>query len=244
MKKTILLAISLVLSCSWFSSCKETQTYADLVNLERDYISTWIASSPYTEFGHITTWDEEKVKSISKDVLIDSIHPSKYIDLNRWYYIKEGDFKRLYFCIRSWGKDGVTDYNDEAQLKAAMRNKKFYNQENILIRYDSLFILNAFDYENVDNNLKGDNLEPNSFKICYNWNTSYYAQTYYAQAYGSGSSYECTSGGLAFPVRFLWNGGKASIICPFSLTEIAFSNNYYTLYYGDINYYRPTYLPK
>lgn len=245
MKKLFFLAISLTLTCCWFTSCKDTQTFADLVNIEIESISTWVNNNPYTEFGHITSWDEEKVNSVTKSILNDSIHPSKYLKLDQWYSIKEGNFKRLYFCIHSWGHDGVTDYNDEAQLKEAMRlKKKFSNGKNILVRYDSLFVLNKFDYENLDKNVKGDNLDPNSFMICYNWNSAYYSTTYYGYSYGSGSSYECTSGGLGFPARFLWDGGKASIICPFSLVETTFAQYYYTLYYGDITYLQPTYLPK
>lgn len=245
MKKTIFLVISFLLTCGWLSSCKDTQTYADLVRLEREAIDTWISSNPYTEFGRVSSWDDEKLTDITKDILNDSIHPCKYLELNKWYHINEGDFKRLYFRINDWGNDGVTNYDDEAQLEQAMRNrKKFYGKRDVLLRYDSLFIINDFNYEDLDKNIKGDNLDPNSFLICYNWNTSYYCNMYYGSSYGSGSSYECTSGGLGFPIRFLWEGGNASIICPFSLVESSFASSYYTLYYGNITYSRPNYLPK
>jgi hypothetical protein len=114
----------------------------------------------------------------------------------------------------------------------------------VLVRYDSLFLLTGFDYDDLDENTKADNLDPNSFLICYNWNRSYYASSYYSYYYSTGSGYECTSGGIGFPIRFLWEGGQASIICPFSLAESTYSSYYYTLYYGEITYTKPTYLPQ
>lgn len=236
----------MITGCSWFTSCKDAVTYAELVEQEKGYISQWTIDNPYNiDFDHIISWDEEKLNNVTKHVLTDSIHPSNYLELNQWYSISEGDFKRLYFCIRSWGNDGVTDYNNEDELSAAMRNKKkFYNYRNVLVRYDSLYNISQFDYEEIKNNAKGDNSDPISFLICYNWNSSYYCNNYYGASYGTGSNYECTSGGIGFPIRFLWEGGKASIICPFSLVESAFSSYYYTMYYGKITYTQPNYLPK
>lgn len=246
MKKLLILVFSISVACIWFSSCKDQVTYAELVENEKDYIKSWINSNPYDiNFGHIITKDEEWINNITDDILSDSIHPCKYIELNQWYTLKEGNFKRLYFCIHNWGKDGVTDYSDEEQLKAAMKNKKkFYSGQNALIRYDSLFLISEFDYENPGDNTKGNNLLPLSFQICYNWNPYYYSNSYYGYSYGTGSSYECTSGGVGFPVRFLWQGGEASIICPFSLVETQYSSYYYTMYYGNIQYNKPNYLPQ
>lgn len=246
MKKLIFLATSLLLTCTWFASCSDTKTYAELVEDEKSFINEWITNNPYDiDFGHIITKDEEWVKNISKEILTDSVHPSKYIDLGQWYTIKEGDFKRLYFCIKSWGNDGVTDYNDDEQLKNAFRNKKkFQNTQNVLVRYDSLFLISSFDYDDVESNLKGDNLDPNSYMICLSWNTNYYANQYYSMYNSSNVSYQCTSGGLGFPIRFLWEGGVASIICPFSLVESSYASYYYTMYYGKITYKKPNFIPK
>lgn len=252
MKKTFYLFLAVALANGIFSSCSKTQSYAELVADEKEYINSWLSNDPYdVNFGHIINKDEEWVNDVSSYVLEDSIHPSKYIDLGQWYQITEGDFKRLYFCIRSWGHDGLDSLRaegieptDEEYLTAMRNKKKFYAGKYVLVRYDSLYCLSTFDFNNIDENSKADNLDPNSFQICYNWNTSYYASTYYSMYYSSGSSYECTSGGVAFPIRFLWEGGEASIICPFSLAESTFASYYYTLYYGKITYTKPNYLPQ
>lgn len=244
--KKLLLAISAILATTLWIACSDTQSYAELVADEESYIDQWIKNNPYgIEFGHITTKNESWINEVNEAVLEDSIHPSKYVELGKWYTFDETNYKRLYFCILDWGEDGVTDYNDEEQLKEAMRSKKkFRKSQNAMVRYDSLFLLTGFDYDDVEDNAKGDNLDPNSFLIIYNWNTSYYSSTYYANYYSTGSSYECTSGGVAFPVRFLWEGGRAAIICPFSLCETTYQSYYYTFYYGNIQYKRPTYLPQ
>ncbi len=252
MKKTIFIATALLCLSSWFASCSKTETYAELVEEEKGYISDWIKGNPYEiDFGHIVSKDEEWVTEISNKILKDSIHPSNYIQLGQWYKITEGNFKRLYFKINSWGKDGLDSIRlknetpTQEQELAAMRNKKkFYAGRNVQIRYDSLYLLNDFNYDDLKENSRGNNLDPNSFIICYNWTPSYYSSNYYGSYYGTGSSYECTSGGLGFPIRFLWEGGEASIICPFSLVESSFSSYYYTLYYGSIKYTKPNYLPQ
>lgn len=246
MKKLLLAISAVILSLCW-DSCSDTQSYADLVKQEKFSINQWIENNPYNiDFGHISTKNEEWIKDVTNGILKDSVHPSKYIELGKWYTFNESDYKRLYFTILDWGEDGVSDYTDEEQLKQAMRNKnKFRVSQNAMIRYDSLFLISEFDYElDPAKQTKGDNLDPNSFLIIYNWNTSYYANTYYGSYYSSGSSYECTSGGLAFPVRFLWDGGRAAIICPFSLTETTYQSYYYTFYYGNVQYKRPNYLPQ
>ncbi|MCR5362342.1 MAG: DUF4827 domain-containing protein [Bacteroidales bacterium] len=251
--KKLLFAVLTALCGSWLAtSCSDTQSYAELVADEKEYISTWISSNPYSiDFGRIISHDDEWVDDVTEYVLEDSIHPCKHIELGQWYKITDGDFKRLYFCIRSWGNDGLDSLrengiepSDEEYLTAMRNKKKFYAGKNVLLRYDSLFCLSTFDYDDLDENTKGDNLDPNSFQICYNWNTAYYASTYYSTYYSTGSSYECTSGGVAFPARFLWEGGEASIICPFSLAESTYANYYYTLYYGKITYKKPNYLPQ
>lgn len=231
----------------FLSSCKDTMTFADYVNEEKSQINKWINQNPYDiDFGHVITKNEEWMDNVTESILEDSIHPSKLIELNQWYSLDESNFKRLYFCIHSWGEDGVTDYNDEAQLKQAMRSrKKFYAGQDALVRYDSLFVLNLFDYDDdPEEQTKLDNYDPLSYLIIYNWNASYYASTYYSYYYSTGSSYECTSAGVAFPVRFLWEGGEASIICPFSLCETNVQSYYYTLYYGSIRYTKPNFLPQ
>lgn len=245
MKKLLLAISAIIFPCLWYA-CSDTQSYADLVKEEEQYIDQWINNNPYSiDFGHISTKNESWLNEVNEGILEDSIHPSKYIELGKWYTFDETNFKRLYFCILDWGEDGVTDYNDEEQLKQAMRSKKkFRTSQNALVRYDSLFLLTDFDYDDPEDNAKGSNLDPNSYLIIYNWNTNYYSTAYYKNYYSTGSSYECTSGGLGFPVRFLWEGGHAAIICPFSLVETTYQSYYYTFYYGNIEYKRPTYLPQ
>ncbi len=231
MKKSLFFATCLICIGSWFASCQKTETYAELVEDEKGYIENWIKGNPYDiDFGHIISKDEDWVAEVTDKILNDSIHPSELgIELGQWYKITEGNFKRLYFKINSWGHDDSS-------------KKKFTSGKNVLVRYDSLYLLNNFDYDDISKNVRGNNLDPNSFLICYSWNPSYYANSYYSMYYGSGSIYECTSGGLAFPIRFLWEGGEASIVCPFSLVESSYSSYYYTLYYGSITYKKPTYL--
>ena len=120
-------------------------------------------------------------------------------------------------------------------------SRSFYVGKNVLVRYDNQYIISEYDYDDPSENVGRDNLDPVDWLKCYSWNTAYYATNYYSYYAGSNASDECTSGGLAFPIRFLWDGGKASIICPFSLAESTFSGYYYTFYYGDIEYLKPNY---
>lgn len=253
MKKLFFAAASLILLCIGISSCNDHETYADLVDNERNYINKFIGNDPFNNnFGHIITKDEDWVNTITKDVVTDSIHPEKAgIELEQWYRIDEGDFKRLYFCIHNWGEDGLNAKRasgsqiTDQEYKDAMRNgKKFYTGKNALVRFDNLYLLNDFDYDNLSNNTKIDNLDPLSFKIIYNWTPYYYSNQYYGYNYSSSTSYECGSGGLGFAPRFLWEGGEVSLIVPFSLVESDYSQYYYTLYYGQVRYSRPNYLPQ
>ena len=178
-----------------------------------------------------TGWDEDKVDDVTSKVLDKNLDPAEYIELGKWYQVTEGDFKRLYFKIKSWG-NGYPD---------ATSPKKFTTGQNVLVRYDSCYSLNTFTDLSTG---KGDNLDPNSYEVIYSWNTIYYASQYYAMQYSTGSSYECTSGGLAFPVRFLWDGGEAAVIVPFSLGSSYDQSYYVTTYYGSVTYKRPNYLPE
>lgn len=250
MKKTFYLFLAVALANGIFSSCSKTQSYAELVADEKEYINSWLSNDPYdVNFGHIINKDEEWVNDVRSYVLEDSIHPSKYIDLGQWYQITEGDFKRLYFRINSWGNDGLNELREKGieptdeQYKTAMRNKKkFYTGKNVLVRYDQQYIISEYDYDEGATNVSGDNGETIKYLICYSWNSSYYSNSYYGNYYGANANDECTSGGIAFPARFLWEGGNASIICPFSLVEATYSGYYYTFYYGDIEYTKPNFL--
>lgn len=227
----IIVVFALGVALPFITSCDDTESYADLVKDERHYIADWVDYKGIEVYGK---FDEEQIEDITDAIIEDSISPSNYIELGKWYQITEGDFKRLYFKINSWG-------NDYPDMKSA---KKFYEGDNALVRYEDLYCLSTFDYDSLENNSPADNLDPNSFEIVYNWSPSYYASTYYSYYYSTGSSYECTSGGLAFPVRFLWQGGEASLIIPFSLVSSTYSSYYYTLYYGTVRYTRPNYLPE
>lgn len=231
MKKTNFIFLLFACCLSWsMSSCDSTKSYAEYVSDERHNIQRWL---DYNDIDIAGKFDEEQLDDIAEAVLEDSICPSTYIELGKWYQVTEGDFKRLCFRINNWG-NGYPDMNSK---------KKFYEDENVLVRYENLRCLTGYDYEDESNNVLGDNLDPNSYEICYNWSRSYYSNSYYVYN-STGSSYECTSGGLGFPIRFLWEGGDASIIVPFNLAPSDLSQYYYTLYYGTVRYTKPNYLPQ
>lgn len=213
------------------SSCNDTKSYADYVNDERHYIQDWV---DYNDFKIAAKFDEEQINNMATAILEDSICPSDFIELGKWYEITDGDYKRMLFRINNWG----TDYPNMSS------KKKFYVGDNILVRYQDLYNLTSYDYTEPEKNIAFDNLDPNSYEVCYNWNSYYYASTYYSYSFGTGSSYECTSGGLGFPIRFLWHGGEASIIVPFNIVSSSYSSYYYTLYYGTVRYTKPNYLPE
>ena len=251
MKNYLFFVGALTLACSCIS-CKKTQTYAELVANEKEAINTWISNDPQSaNFGNIIAKDEEWVNDITEDILEDYKHPEQCgLELGQWYRITEGDFKRLYFRINSWGDEGSEMAEVRAQgltptdeqYKAAVQYKtKFSTGKDVLVRYDHLYNISTYDYEDETKNVEGDNFDANSYLTCNQWSPSYYAVNYYAYSYGTSDPTECTSGGLAFPIRFLWEGGNASIICPFSLVEQAFASYYFTLYYGEIQYTKPNF---
>ena len=233
MKKTStlragLLAALVACGAAALVACSDTETYADLVNNERRHIASFVEKQGIQVDAK---WDEEKVNDVTSKIINDSICPSEFIELNRWYQITEGDFKRLYFQIKSWG-NGYPD----------MRSRKFYTGSNALVRYDSCYVLNGFTDFSTG---KADNLDPNSYEIIYSWRPGYYADTYDSYIYGGAvNNYQCTSGGMAFPMRFLWEGGEAAVIVPFSIGTTMDQTYYITTYYGSIRYLRPNYLPE
>ncbi len=230
MKHSIYSVSILAFSCILLAlnaSCSDTETYAELVDAEKNAIGNFIRYADISA-RHV---DEDWVNRTTKAVLEEGEHPQKYVELNEWYTIDEGDFKRLYFKIKDWGNI------DSSEFKA----NKFKTGSNALVRYDSCYNLGTFvDFETD----KGNNLDPNSYEIIYSWRSDYYANTYYAVRFGTGSNYECTSGGLAFPLRFLWYGGEAAVIVPFSLGSSSDQTYYLTCYYGSVKYTRPTFLPE
>lgn len=213
------------------SSCgKDTETYADLVSKEEGAIDYFLGQQNIKTIRV----NEEEINSWTKSILTDSVSPEEYIKLGQWYEVTEGYFKRLCFRINDWGygKERAESFFDN----------KFVNGSYSVVRYDSLYLMS--DTLNFETSAPVDNYEPYAYQLIYNWNEYYYATTYYSYSYGSGSSYECTSGGLAFPLRFLWDGGEASLIVPFSLVPTEFANYYYTMYYGKVKYTIPTYIPE
>lgn len=237
MKKILYNIVTLLLVAFAASSCDDDISYAQLVDQECEYISLW------TDYKNIdyTSWDEEKLQNVTNAILKDSIDPAEFITLGKWYEITEGDFKRLMFRVNSWGKQSFKN-----NASASFYENKFKEGSYALVRYDSLYNLSTFDYKKPKQSLgnKGDNLDPNSYEVIYNWRQDYYSSTYYGSYYSSGSNYECTSGGLGFPLRFLWYGGDVSLIVPFSLVSSTYSSAYYTLYYGHVIYKYPNYLPQ
>lgn len=236
MKKLFYIAFTTILLSVAFLSCsKDTQTYADLVSEEESAIDHFLGKENISTIRV----SEEEIKSWTKSVLTDSVNPATLIRLGQWYEITEGDFKRLCFCIKNWG--------DGYQSSAIDHSNSFYTDKFVtgsysVVRYDSLFRMT--DTLDIKNEVPLDNYKPYGYELIYNWNEYYYATTYYAYSYSAGSSYECTSGGLGFPLRFLWNGGEAALIVPFSLVPSEYANYYYTLYYGKVKYTKPTYIPE
>lgn len=235
------------------SSCQEDQTtYADLVSTEENYINKLVNREGFK----MTSINEETMKDWTNKVLKDSIDPATLMELGQWYSITEGDFKRLSFRINKWGEGRErwcrwTAYQDSIakNLRPVVRpdSVSFYSQKMmagsyVLVRYDSLFMMT--DTLNIHTEMPVNNLEPYDYQLIYGWNEQYYANTYYSYYYGSSSSYTCTSGGLGFAPRFLWYGSEVSLIVPFSLVPSEFSSYYYTLYYGNVKYSKPNYLPE
>lgn len=213
------------------AACTSTgKTYAELVDDEESYISRFMGMENIKSINI----DEDDIADWTKKVLTDSVHPSKLLKLNQWYTVTEGDCKRLSFKIKSWGND--------SQHEKSFFQDKFNTGSFALVRYDSMYVLS--DSVNIEKQRPLDNMDPYNYEIIMNWNTTYYQNTYYSAYYSSNKDYECTSGGLGFPLRFLWYSGKVSLIVPFSLVSTEFQSYYYTLYYGDVIYKQPTYIPE
>lgn len=230
MKNLSLNAIALLLMLFSVASCsKDTQSYADLVDNEEGYIQHF---KDYAGIEAIDI-DEDDINTWTTKILQDSIDPSNYIVKDQWYKVTEGDFKRLYFRIKDFGQ----------RQNGSFYKNKISNGSYVLVRYEDCYLLNNFTEFNEKKAV--DNLSPYNFEIIYNWTPSFYASTYYSYQYGSSSSVNaCTSGGMAFPVRFMWYGGEAELIVPFSLVSSEYSSNYYTIYYGKILYTKPNYIPE
>lgn len=230
MKKKIL-AITTIVAAIVCTSCNDTKSYAEYVSDERHHIQEWI---DYNDIVVAGKFDEEQINDMAEAILEDSICPSEFIELGKWYQITDGYYKRMLFRVNSWG-------NEYPDMRSS---KKFFENENVLVRYQNLLNLSDYNYTEPEKNIALDNLDPNSYEVCYSWNRNYYCYQGYAYSYGTGSSYECTSGGVGFPIRFLWQGGEASVIVPFNLIPSTFSSYYYTLYYGTVRYTKPNYLPQ
>lgn len=248
----ILYILAAILLIASYTACNDTQTYADLVNNEEDCIDHLLT----VEGFDVISINEETMKSWTKQVLTDSVSPATLIQKDQWYTITEGDFKRLYFRVNKWGA-GLERYERWSAYQDSLRNNlspkarpdsasfyddKIMNGSYVLVRYDSLFLMS--DTLDIHSQTPVNNLDPYSYQLIYGWSEYYYASMYYSSYYGSSSSYACTSGGLAFPVRFLWYDSEVSLIVPFSLVPSDYSSYYYTLYYGKVKYTKPNYLPE
>lgn len=227
---TLLYILGAVVLTSLAACTSTGKTYAELVDDEESYISRFMGMEKINAINI----DEDDVADLTKKVLTDSVHPSKLLKLNQWYTITEGDCKRLSFKIKSWGND--------AKAEKTFYKDKFNTGSFALVRYDSMFQLT--DTLDINKQRPLDNLNPYDYELIMNWNTTYYQSTYYSSYYSTNKSYECTSGGVGFPLRFLWYNGRASLIVPFSLVSTSYQSYYYTLYYGDVVYKEPTYIPE
>lgn len=250
--KKFLYTLFVLLFAAVYASCSDTQTYADLVNNEENSINYLVT----TENMNVISINEETMENWTDYVLKDSISPAEYIQLGQWYTVTEGYFKRLYFRINDWGtgfhrwqawkayNDSIADHLSPSVKpdSVSFYDNKIVNGSYVLVRYDSLFLMT--DSLDIHSDTPADNLNPYSYKIIFGWNPAYYATTYYSYSMGSSSSYACTSGGLAFPLRYLWYDSSVSLIVPFSITESEYSSYYYTFYYGNVKYSKPNYLPE
>jgi len=250
--KKILYIFAAILLASTFAACQDTQTYADLVSSEEGYIDHLLT----IENIQPISIDEETMEDWTDKVLKDSINPATLMELNKWYTVTEGNFKRLYFQINKWGTGHERwtkwqAYQDSIKQSLTPKvrpdsvsffDNKIVSGSYVLLRYDSLYLMT--DTLDFSEDTPVDNLDPYSYQLIYGWNESYYATTYYSYYYGSDSNYACTSGGLAFPLRFLWYDSEVSLIVPFSLVPSDYSSYYYTLYYGKVMYSKPNYLPE
>lgn len=227
------------------TSCSDTRTYADLVNDEEKYIGRFLSM----ENIRATSITDETLNNWTNSVLKDSVPPSKFIEKGHWYTLSEGNFKRLYFRINEWGPSGdaYIAYRDslerglDPKVVRNFRDGKFRQGSYAVVRYDSLF--NVDSKVDINKDVPSDNYAPFDYEIVMNWSEQYYATSYYGM-YGSGKNFECTSGGLGFPLRFLWYGGQVSLIVPFSLVSQQYSSYYFTLYYGKVTYTNPESLPE
>jgi len=230
MKKLSLNAFAFLLMLISAVSCSSTESYADLVEKEEDHIDY------FKDYYHVDAIevDDDVIDDWTDKVLEDSIDPGTLIVKDQWYQITEGNFKRLYFRIKDFG---------DRTAGAPFYKNKITTGSYVLVRYEDCYLLND-DFEGFDEKKAANNLSPYSYQMIFNWNSSYYASSYYGSYYGSGSSTECTSGGLGFPVRFMWFGGEAELIVPFTLVSSEYTSYYYTLYYGKVRYTKPTYIPE
>lgn len=234
MKKLFYTVLATLLLTVASVSCSDTQTYADLVADEEHAIDYFLGQQ---NIKPIRVSDEE-ISTWTKSVLNDSVSPSEYFQLGQWYEVTEGDFKRLCFRINNWGED----FEEVMTKKKPFYEDKFVNGSYSVVRYDSLYRMT--DSLDIENETPLDNYTPYAYEMIYNWSEYYYATMYYSYSYSAGSNYECTSGGLGFPLRFLWDGGEVSLIVPFSLVSSEYASYYYTLYYGRVKYTKPTYIPE
>ena len=234
MKKLFYTVLATLLLTVASVSCSDTQTYADLVADEEHAIDYFLGQQ---NIKTIRVSDEE-ISTWTKSVLNDSVSPSEYFQLGQWYEVTEGDFKRLCFRINNWGED----FEEVMTKKKPFYEDKFVNGSYSVVRYDSLYRMT--DSLDIENETPLDNYTPYDYEMIYNWSEYYYATMYYSYSYSAGSNYECTSGGLGFPLRFLWDGGEVSLIVPFSLVSSEYASYYYTLYYGRVKYTKPTYIPE
>lgn len=228
MKNLSLIVSTLALMFVVTTSCSDATSYADLVNQEEDYIDNF---KDYVGIDAIQI-DEDIIDDWTLKVLTDSIEPSSLVKKDQWYEITEGDFKRLYFRIKDFGN----------RQQGSFYKNKISTGSNVIVRYEDCYILNSF--EEFDERKAADNLNPYDFQLISNWNAAYYASMYYSYSAGATTANTCTSGGLAFPVRFMWYGGEAELIVPFSLVPSELTSSYLTLYYGTVRYTKPNYIPE
>ena len=169
MKKKIL-AITTIVAAIVCTSCNDTKSYAEYVSDERHYIQEWI---DYNDIVVADKFDEEQINDMAEAILVDSVCPSEFIELGKWYQITDGYYKRMLFRINSWG-------NEYPDMRSS---KKFFENENVLVRYQNLLNLSDYNYIEPEKNIALDNLDPNSYEVCYSWNRNYYCYQGYAYSY-------------------------------------------------------------
>lgn len=95
----------------------------------------------------------------------------------------------------------------------------FLQRTNVIVRYEACY--NLLNYENMDNSTSEDNLNPYNYLEIERWTHNYYGD------YGVG---------LTFPIRFLGDGAKVSLIIPSKVGITSDATSVIPRYFRNLTY--------